>query len=95
MDSPLQITQQIRFALDTLGENNGHHEFEKICFAFGRRRISLNLLPATGPVSSGGDQGRDSPNAANASCADFSVKRVTNRAASSPAPGRAPTANRP
>ena len=60
MDSPLQITQQIRFALDTLGENNGHHEFEKICFAFGRRRISLNLLPATGPVSSGGDQGRDS-----------------------------------
>lgn len=60
MDSPPQIVQQIRFALDTLGETNGHHEFEKICFAFGRRRISINLLPATGPVSSGGDQGRDS-----------------------------------
>lgn len=60
MDSPPQITQQIRFALETLGESNGHHEFEKLCFAFGRRRISLNLLPATGPVSSGGDQGRDS-----------------------------------
>lgn len=60
MDSLPQVVQQIRFALDTLGENNGHHEFEKICFAFARRRISVNLLPATGPVSAGGDQGRDS-----------------------------------
>ena len=60
IDSPTQLTQQIRFALDSLSESNGHHEFEKICFAFGRRRISLNLIPATGPVSSGGDQGRDS-----------------------------------
>lgn len=60
MENPPQIVQQILFALDRLGDSNGHHEYEKICFAFGRRRISMNLLPATGPVSAGGDQGRDS-----------------------------------
>lgn len=59
METPPQLVQQILFNLDRLADGNGHHEFEKICFAFARRRISINLLPATGPVSAGGDQGRD------------------------------------
>jgi len=59
MDTPTQLVQQILFSLDRLADSNGHHEYEKICFAFARRRISINLLPATGPVSAGGDQGRD------------------------------------
>ncbi|WP_026554340.1 hypothetical protein [Arthrobacter sp. 35W] len=59
MDTAPQLVQQILFSLDRLGDTNSHHEYEKICFAFARRRISINLLPATGPVSAGGDQGRD------------------------------------
>jgi hypothetical protein len=59
METPPQLVQQILFNLDRLAETNGHHEYEKICFAFARRRVSINLLPATGPVSAGGDQGRD------------------------------------
>ncbi len=54
-----QLVQQVRFGLETLRERNGHHEFEAICLGVARRRIVSNLLPATGPVSSGGDQGRD------------------------------------
>ncbi|GAA3250767.1 hypothetical protein ACFO1B_44030 [Dactylosporangium siamense] len=54
-----QRAQFIRFSLETLRERNGHHTFELICLAVARRRIASNLLPATGPVSSGGDQGRD------------------------------------
>jgi hypothetical protein len=59
METPPQLVQQILFSLDRLADGNGHHDYEKICFAFARRRISINLLPATGPVSAGGDQGRD------------------------------------
>jgi hypothetical protein len=54
-----QIVQHIRFALATLSERNGHHEFEHICRHYTRHRICFNILPATGPVSGGGDQGRD------------------------------------
>jgi hypothetical protein len=57
--SPTQLEQLIRFGLHTLGETNGHHNFERICLGLARRRIASNLIPATGPVSSGGDQGRD------------------------------------
>jgi hypothetical protein len=60
VDSPTQLAQQIRFGLNTLGENNAHHDFERLCHGLVRRRITSNLIPATGPVSSGGDQGRDS-----------------------------------
>ncbi|WP_179012440.1 hypothetical protein [Paenarthrobacter ureafaciens] len=49
----------IRFQLDQLGALNRHHDFESLCFRIAQRRISSNILPATGPVSSGGDQGRD------------------------------------
>lgn len=59
MASPTQLAAQIRFALETLAETNDHHAFEHICAGMARRRIVSNLLPATGPVSAGGDQGRD------------------------------------
>ncbi|WP_205878910.1 hypothetical protein [Mycobacterium camsae] len=59
MASPTQLAAQIRFALETLAETNDHHTFERICAGLARRRIVSNLLPATGPVSAGGDQGRD------------------------------------
>lgn len=57
--TPTQLAAQIRFALSTLGETNDHHAFEQLCFGIVRRRITSNVLPATGPVSAGGDQGRD------------------------------------
>ncbi|MBY8864478.1 hypothetical protein [Streptomyces sennicomposti] len=58
-DDAVQLERRIRFALSVLGESNSHHEFEALCLGLARRRITSNLLPATGPVSSGGDQGRD------------------------------------
>ncbi len=51
--------QYIRFALDNLGARNAHHDFEELCRQFAQARIASNILPATGPVSAGGDQGRD------------------------------------
>ncbi|MFI7368221.1 hypothetical protein ACIBO4_39380 [Streptomyces sp. NPDC050149] len=58
-DDAVQLERRIRFALSILGESNSHHEFEALCLGLAHRRITSNLLPATGPVSSGGDQGRD------------------------------------
>ena len=54
-----QIAAQIRFQLEQLSERNGHHEFEHLCRWYARKRICPNILPATGPVSALGDQGRD------------------------------------
>ena len=54
-----QVRAQIRFALEQLSAHNGHHEFEHLCRHLARQRICSNILPATGPVSSGGDQARD------------------------------------
>jgi hypothetical protein len=54
-----EVEQMIRFALDQLGVRNRQHEFEHVCRKFARLRICENILPATGPVSAGGDQGRD------------------------------------
>ncbi|MEH3139558.1 MAG: hypothetical protein PGN37_05115 [Mycobacterium kyogaense] len=59
MTSPIQLAAQIRFHLSHLGETNDHHAFEKICLGLAKRRIVSNLMPATGPVSAGGDGGRD------------------------------------
>lgn len=59
MATPEERARYIRFQLETLGERNGHHEFEHICRRVAAARIASNLLPATGPVSSGGDKGRD------------------------------------
>jgi hypothetical protein len=54
-----QAAQYVRFALSQLAGRNGHHEFEQLCFQLARRRIYSNVIPATGPVSAGGDQGAD------------------------------------
>jgi hypothetical protein len=59
MATPSQREQQIRFSLSELGAHNGHHTFETVCRHFAQQRIASNILPATGPVSAGGDQGRD------------------------------------
>jgi len=45
--------------LQGLRERNRHHQFEDLCLAYVRARIDRNVLPATGPVSGGGDGGRD------------------------------------
>ena len=49
----------IKFSLSNLSAENAFYDFEGLCRQFCRRRVGLNVLPATGPVSSGGDQGRD------------------------------------
>jgi len=49
----------IRLALGTLAADNAHHQFEHLCRHLAKRRIASNVLPATGPVSADGDQGRD------------------------------------
>lgn len=59
MPDPVELTQYIRFQLSELGARNGHHEFEQLCFRLARRTITPDLLPGTGPVGAGGDQGRD------------------------------------
>lgn len=59
MASPDQVIQHVKFALEGLSERNAHHEFEHACRHLARYRIAFNLLPATGPVASGGDRGRD------------------------------------
>lgn len=59
MSSLRQIKQQIKFSLNNLSAENAHHDFEAICSPFSRKHLGLNILPATGPVSAGGDQGRD------------------------------------
>jgi hypothetical protein len=57
--TPDVIERQIRFALSQLLVGNEHHRFEDLCRHFAQARISRNVIPATGPVSAGGDQGRD------------------------------------
>lgn len=54
-----QLRAQIRFHLSELAKRNEHHAFERICYELARVRIAPNILPATGPVGAGGDQGRD------------------------------------
>ncbi len=49
----------IRFGLEQLSVKNAAHTFERLCFELAKKRICSNILPATGPVSAGGDQGRD------------------------------------
>lgn len=54
-----QVISQVRFGLEQLSSRNAHHEFEHLCRHLARARICSNILPATGPVAAGGDQGRD------------------------------------
>lgn len=57
--NPSSLQQHIRFQIAQLSATNGQSDFEKICLHFARKRIHTNILPATGPVQAGGDQGRD------------------------------------
>jgi hypothetical protein len=59
MASIPELTRYIRFQLSQLRPLNKHHAFEDLARQFARLRICENILPATGPVGSGGDQGRD------------------------------------
>lgn len=59
MGDKAQLIAQIRFALEQLSERNAQHEWEHLCRHLARERICSNILPATGPVQAGGDQGRD------------------------------------
>ncbi len=54
-----QVKTQIRFELSHLAEKNAHHDFEHLCRYLAKVRICSNILPSTGPVSNGGDQGSD------------------------------------
>ncbi len=49
----------IRFQLEQLRAKNSFHEFEHICRQYARCRIDPSVIPATGPVTGTGDQGRD------------------------------------
>jgi len=53
------LLAQLLFQLDQLSFSNSHHEFEHICRHLARETITPNILPATGPVTAGGDEGRD------------------------------------
>lgn len=59
MTNKAQVISQIRFQLEQLSAKNAHHDFEHLCRHLSRERICSNILPSTGPVSAGGDQGRD------------------------------------
>lgn len=59
MKNILELQVYIRYQLSQLSSKNKHHEFEHLSRHFSRLRICSNILPATGPVGSGGDQGRD------------------------------------
>ncbi|MEU2072612.1 hypothetical protein [Streptomyces sp. NPDC013489] len=54
-----ELCSFVRYQLGKMGARNEHHRFEDLCRALSRERITRNILTATGPVSSGGDQGRD------------------------------------
>lgn len=49
----------IRFRILEMTERNEHHRFEEIATLVAQKRVSSNILIATGPVSSKGDQQRD------------------------------------
>jgi hypothetical protein len=63
MDSPIarhdHLRAFVRFSLSQLRSRNEHHRFEHLCEALARQRITPNIVVGTGPVSAGGDQGRD------------------------------------
>ena len=53
--TPETIAKIVGYALSELSSDNAHHEFEHLCRHIARRRICSNILPASGPVSGGGD----------------------------------------
>lgn len=59
MTNPPAAEKFILFQLDQLSAHNEHHRFEELCYRIARRRVTSNVKLASGPVSAGGDQGRD------------------------------------
>jgi len=55
----VELKQYIRFQLAQMSARNDQHLFERAMFELARQRVSRAILPATGPVQAGGDQGRD------------------------------------
>jgi len=53
------ISSHIRFQLSQMRAKNQQHELERLAFHLARATVTANILPATGPVQAGGDQGRD------------------------------------
>ena len=59
MTNLTEVKSQIRFQIDQLSSNNAHHDFEHLCRHLVEQEYVAIIIPATGPVSSGGDQGCD------------------------------------
>ncbi|MGF9564999.1 hypothetical protein AAIH70_15905 [Neorhizobium sp. BT27B] len=55
----ISLRKFIRFQLEQMGAGNEAHRFEELAFELARARVAANVVRATGPVQSGGDQGRD------------------------------------
>ena len=55
----ISLRKFIRFQLEQMGAGNEAHRFEELAFELARARVASNVVRATGPVQSGGDQGRD------------------------------------
>ena len=59
MTTVVEAEKYVLYLLAELGAANEHHRFEDVCARLARIRVSSNIMLATGPVSAGGDQGRD------------------------------------
>ncbi|TAV48365.1 hypothetical protein ELI30_08645 [Rhizobium leguminosarum] len=55
----IALRKFIRFQLEQMGVGNEAHHFEDLALELARARVASNVVRATGPVQSGGDQGRD------------------------------------
>lgn len=54
-----ELRQYLRFQLEQMSAKNQQHQFEELAFELARQTVSRRIVPATGPVQAGGDQGRD------------------------------------
>ena len=59
MKNRYELRQYIRFQLEQMSAKNQQHLLEEMAFELARQTVSRRLVPATGPVQAGGDQGRD------------------------------------
>ena len=62
MKTIMDLRNYISYQLNELKSNNEHHKFEDLCREIAKAKICPNILPSTGPVSAGGDGGRDFEN---------------------------------
>jgi hypothetical protein len=54
-----ELRQYLRFQLEQMSAKNQQHQFEELALELARQTITRRIVPATGPVQAGGDQGRD------------------------------------